>query len=158
MRTLTTLFVLLLVTSSANAEIIELTYWEENRPHPLTLKISDTVNGLKLMSLQNPETPFSFGHNPRYRGMAGYWNDESDYYFEFRPVWHRHSWEASGVGIATPDLLTLQSGQVRREILNPSRVEAVRYVPEPSSLTLLALGGLLLAGTRRRNAGAWRGN
>ena len=31
-------------------------------------------------------------------------------------------------------------------------------VPEPSGLTLLALGGLLLAGTRRRNAGGWRGN
>ena len=164
MRTLTTLFVLLLVTSTSNADIISIMYYEDEETVPLNylgINISITDDHLKLRGVSDSEAP-TFGANLYHRDMTGYWIDENDFYFEFRPRWHRWDWSVDGQGIATPEGISMTStnaGLTRsRSIENPDRVNAVRFVPEPSGLTLLALGGLFLAGTRRRNAGAWRGN
>ena len=150
MRTLITLFVLLLVPSSSNAEIISLAYWHEHDRYAYTLSISDTSNGLKLMRLGDQETPFSFNANPRHRDVEGYWNNESDFYFRFRPVWHRHNWDTEGLGIATPELLLLQNNGVYGGRPTPSRVAAGRFVPEPSGLILVALGAVLMPVRVRR--------
>ena len=149
MRTLTAIILLAIATNTSQAEIIEISYWKEGNPYPIELKISDTENGLKLMYLRNQETPFSFSSNYRHRSMVGHWNGPDDFYFRFRPRWHEYDWETPALGIATPTFLEMTSQRQSRGF-TPSRVEAKRYVPEPSGLILVALGAVLMTVRVRR--------
>ena len=162
MRTLIALIVVTLATT-ANADIIEFDYTDYSQS-PAFLKV------LKLARIADGRTltyQWLDGDLPGFelacdnREVMGHYHNETDFDLIFPATWHRWGcWPSfTGYGRATPDGLvfeiTAEDGRTRSRT-HPRPPKVSTYVPEPSSLALLAIGGLFITGRvrKRPNHGA----
>ena len=154
-----TLIALIVVTSAttANADIIEFDYTDYTKSPAFlkVLKLARIADG-RTLTYQWLDGDFSLFHlDCDEREVTGYFNDETDFDLVFGATWWEWGcWplQEEGYGRATPDGLTFEiesAGRTRSwTYLGPPKVST--YVPEPSSLALLAIGGLFITGRMRK--------
>lgn len=156
MRALISLSVLILA-GTAQADVIRVEYDTERETHPphfANLEIYRVADGRFFVKSLEQYTVLGFGTCSD-RSAEGYYNDATDFEFVFPARWHR--WNCSpdliGSGTATPESLLFEAiaSDGRRQgsgYRAPAKVST--YVPEPSGLALLAIGGLIITGRFRR--------